>query len=190
MKKIFIDTETTGLDYRKHSIIQIGGIIEIDGIVVEKFNLLLKPHPRAKIDKSALIANNKTEIEISTYPDQNLVFKNFIQTLAKYVDRFDRKDKFFLIGFNNRAFDDFFLRMFFELNGDVFFGSWFWSDSIDVLCLASEYLSYKRESMPNFKLFSVAKELNIEIDETKAHDAAYDVGLTRKIYSIVTSFTF
>lgn len=31
MKLIFVDLETTGLDYEKHGVIQISGKIQIDG---------------------------------------------------------------------------------------------------------------------------------------------------------------
>jgi DNA polymerase-3 subunit epsilon len=41
--------------------------------------------------------------------------------------------------------------------------------------------------MENFKLSTVAKELVIITDETKLHDALYDIKLTRAIYTIVTN---
>lgn len=40
--------------------------------------------------------------------------------------------------------------------------------------------------MENFQLRSVAKYLGIEVDETKLHDAKYDIYLTLEIYKIVT----
>ena len=76
--------------------------------------------------------------------------------------------------------------MFFNLNGDTFFGSYFWSDSIDVLVLASEYLEDRRVDMPSFKLKRVATELGIVFDKTDLHGALFDAMLTRQIYRIVT----
>jgi DNA polymerase-3 subunit epsilon len=40
--------------------------------------------------------------------------------------------------------------------------------------------------MPDFKLKTVAKEVGLVIDESKLHDAVYDVMLTRDIYKLIT----
>jgi DNA polymerase-3 subunit epsilon len=105
--------------------------------------------------------------------------------LAKYCDKFNKGDKFFLVGYNNKGFDNDFLRNFFKQNGDNYFGSWFWADSIDVMVLAANYLKDERHKLENFQLRTVAKYLDIKVDETKLHDAMYDIYLTRAIYEIV-----
>ena len=43
MKLLFLDTETTGLEPGKHGVVQIAGIIEIDGVVKEEFDFLCRP---------------------------------------------------------------------------------------------------------------------------------------------------
>jgi DNA polymerase-3 subunit epsilon len=183
---IFYDTETTGLNYKQHCIHQLAGLIEIDGKVVEAFNLKMAPHPKAKVEKEALAIAGVTEDQIRAYPDQKVVFLQFKQLLGKYIDPYNPKQKAHLAGFNNRFFDDPFLRMWFELNGDQFIGSWFWNDTLDVLVIASQYLLKRRADMPSFKQGRVAKELGLEVDESKLHDALYDVKLARAIYRIVT----
>ena len=40
--------------------------------------------------------------------------------------------------------------------------------------------------MPSFKQQRVAKELGVQVDDSRLHDALYDVNLTREIYRIVT----
>lgn len=42
-KIIYLDTETTGLDKEKNDVIQVAGIIEIDGKEVERFNIFCQP---------------------------------------------------------------------------------------------------------------------------------------------------
>ena len=106
--------------------------------------------------------------------------------LGKYVNKFNKTDKLHLAGFNNAPFDNQFFRAFFTQNRDNFFGSWFWSDTIDVMCLASNYLRNERHKMENFKLKTVAAYLGVEVEEDKLHDALYDIYLTQKIYEIVT----
>jgi DNA polymerase-3 subunit epsilon len=71
-------------------------------------------------------------------------------------------------------------------NGDQYFGSWFWSDSLDVMVLASHFFIDKREMMQDFKLKTVCGHAGINIDESKLHDAIYDVKLTRELFLIVT----
>lgn len=51
-------------------------------------------------------------------------------------------------------------------NGDKYFGSWFWSNSIDVMVLATPYLAAKRTEMENFKQGTVAKALGIQVDDS------------------------
>ena len=113
------------------------------------------------------------------------VYHALVDMLGKYVDKFNRKDKFFLVGYNNAAFDNNFLRGFFLQNGDEYFGSWFWSNSVDVMVLASNYLLDRRAEMENFKLSTVAKFLNIAVEDDALHDAQYDIELTKLIYDIV-----
>lgn len=190
MVKIFYDVETTGTKPNKHSIHQLSGIVEVDGVIAEEFNYKVRPHPKAEITKEAMSVCGKTEKEILTYPEIGIVFAAFTNLLKKYVNPYEKTSKAWLIGFNNRSFDDLFLRMFFELNKNQYYNSWFWSDSIDVLCLASEYLMDRRTSMPSFKLKRVALELGLSVDENELHDALFDARITRDIYRIVTGIEY
>lgn len=184
--KLFYDVETTGVDHRKHCLHQIAGFVEVNDEIVEKFDLKLAPHPKAKIEPEALRIAGVTLLDIERYPAQDQVYRKFKRLLGKYINKYDTKSKAWLVGFNNRSFDDLFLRKWFELNFDQYIGSWFWTDSIDVMVLASQYLIDRRSDMPSFKLKRVATELGIEVDESQLHDAYYDVYLTREIYRIVT----
>ena len=184
--KIFYDLETTGTDARKHGIHQIAGIVEVNDEITETFDIRTRPHSKAVCDPGAMKVCGVTEEEIRKYPPMAVAHAKLIQILSKYVERFNPKNKAWMAGFNNRAFDDIFLRAWFEQNGDTYFGSWFWSDSLDVLSLASEYLIDRRVQMSSFKLKRVAKELGIIVEEERLHEAGYDVHLTREIYRIVT----
>lgn len=184
--KMFFDLETTGLKTNLHGVHQISGYIEIDDILVERFDFRVRPNPKARIEAEALKIGGVTEQQILVYPAMGAVYRDMLDLLGRHVGRYDRKDKMWLVGFNNRSFDDQFFRAWFIQNGDDFFGSWFFSDSLDVIVLASQYLLKRRVKMVNFKLMTVARELGIEVDETKLHDSSYDVFLTRKIYRIVT----
>ena len=52
----------------------------------------------------------------------------------------DKHDRFYRCGFNNAAFDNEFLRTFFDLNGDNSHFMVFHPESFDVMILAGYYL--------------------------------------------------
>lgn len=187
MKLLFFDLETTGTLVNKHGIHQISGKVLIDGEVKESFNLHVQPNPKAIIDPAALEVGGVTEEQIRAYPPMGEIYKQFVDMLSRYVDRYDKKDKFFLVGYNNAAFDNSFLRAWFVQNGDRYFGSWFWSNSIDVMVMATSYLLDRRSEMENFKQGTVAKALGIKIDDSKLHDAMYDIDVCKAIYDVVSA---
>jgi len=187
MKIVFFDIETTGVNPAKHGIHQISGCIEVGGEVKERFNFKVKPNKNALIEDEALIVGNVTREQILSYPEMITVYNDLVETLALHCDKFNKTDKYFLCGYNNASFDNQFLRGFFLQNGDKYFGSWFWSNSLDVMVLASEFLKKRRSEMPDFKLKTVASELGFKIDESRLHDAEYDIELTRAIYNLITS---
>lgn len=183
MKLLFFDLETTGLDNQKNGIHQLAGCIEIDGDVKERFNFNVAPHSADIIEPEALKIAGVTEAQIKAYPKCSDIYNKFITMLSKYCDKYDKHDKFFLVGYNNASFDNQFLRSWFTKNGDPYFGSWFWSNSLDVMVLATKMLLGKRAEMENFKLKTVASKFGITIDEARLHDAMYDIDLTRYIYA-------
>ncbi|GFI01097.1 3'-5' exonuclease [Muribaculum sp. NM65_B17] len=185
MKLLFFDLETTGTNPGRNGIHQISGSIVIDGKHIQDFDFHVQPNPKAVIEDAALQVAGVTREQVLAYPPMQQVYQEFVAMLGKYVDKYDKKDKFFLVGYNNAAFDNQFLRGFFLQNGDQYFGSWFWSNSIDVMVLASAYLADRRADMENFKLSTVAKFLGVSVSDDSLHNALYDIELTRAIYDIV-----
>ena len=185
MKLLFFDLETTGVNPGKNGIHQISGEIVIDGKTMERFDFKVQPNPKCVIEEPALQVAGVTREQVMAYPAMGDVYRQFVALLGKYVDKYKKTDKFFLVGYNNASFDNQFLRGFFLQNGDQYFGSWFWSNSIDVMVLASAKLAERRHEMENFKLATVAKFLGVHVDEDSLHNADYDIYLTKAIYDIV-----
>lgn len=184
-KLFFYDTETTGVQFWRNGIHQIAYAIVIDGILKERHNLKVRPHINAIIEDEALKVGNVTREQIMAYPVMDLAYQQIVKTVNKYVDKYNRQDKLHLAGYNIGSFDNPFFRAFFVQNNDKYFGSLFWSDSIDVMVLASNKLKEVRHTMANFKQATVAKQLGIEVDETKLHDADYDLDVCMAIYNKV-----
>lgn len=181
-KILFYDLETTGLKSDKNGIHQLSAIVDIDGEVIEAINLKMKPFESDIIEESALEKCNVTLETIMSYDSpisQKIVLDKL---LNRYVDKYNTKDKFHLSGYNNASFDNQFLREYFLKCKDEWFGSYFWSDTIDVMSLASYKLQNKRHELKKFRLSDVSAYLGIEVEQERLHDALYDVELTRKIY--------
>jgi DNA polymerase III subunit epsilon len=194
MKLFIFDLETTGTRHWKNGIYQIAVMIVIDEKVIGTYEWKVKPYRDAIIEQEALDVAGVTLEQIMQYDSMEKVFKELTELLNEHCDKFNKTDKFHLVGFNNAGFDNNFLRAFFVQNAETkkaaeygnYFGSYFWSDSHDVMVLASYYLKDVRHEMENFQLKTVAKKLGIKVDETQLHNAKYDLYLTQMIYIMVT----
>lgn len=185
MKIIYIDIETTGTNIQTCAIHQLSGIVVINGEVKEEFDIRAKPFADCEIDSKALEVSGINREDLNNYQSSFEAYVKFKAALSRHVNKYDRLDKFFFAGYNCAAFDMPFVRKFFERCGDKYFGSLFWSVSLDVMILAGEHLKHERRGMPDFKLKTVAEKLGIEVVETKLHDALYDIRLTMQVYEKV-----
>ncbi len=183
-KILFFDLETTGLDSKIHAIHQMSGMLQVDGKVVQEFNWSFRPDYGEVTSEALAVSNLTIEEVMAREMTSSDAYRNLLGLLHPVCDKYNKKDKVFLCGYNNASFDNQFLRAFFSANGDDYFGSWFWSNSLDVMVYASMLLSKKRPQMENFKLMTVAKTLGIEVDDSQLHDALYDVRLTKEIFEI------
>lgn len=187
VKIIYMDTETTGTDTKRCAITQIACVVRVGG-VEESFSALMSPHDGAEISDEALVVQGRTREQIAAFPSPKIALVDFQRFLGKFVDKFDKNDKFFLFGYNV-GFDADMVREWFIRNGDNYFGSWFWTPPIDVMSIAARALMEDRVKLPNFRLVTVAKHLfpgDPEVnDESSYHDAMFDVRMTRKILKVL-----
>jgi DNA polymerase III subunit epsilon len=181
MKIVYIDLETTGTDENKHAIHQIAGYVEKDWQIVETFNYKVRPRPGSFAEPKALEIGHVTAEQIKAYPPHTEVYAQFIKMLARHINKFDKKDKAFFTAYN-ASFDNKFMRRFFEDNNDAYFGSWFWSGTLDVMGIALNKLKEERHEMLNFQLATVAQKLGITVASGETHDAMNDIRITREMY--------
>ena len=179
-KIIFIDTETGGVNPEKAALIQLSGIIRIDKKDVEKFNFFIKPFENSEVNEKALEVQGRTLEELKTdkYVEEKEVYKQFVNLLDKYIDKYDRTDKFIVAGYNVR-FDVDILKAFFQRHGNNFLFSYLDSSMLDPLY--SIRLLQIAEILPvleNNKLETWCKYFGIEL---KAHDSLEDIEATKKL---------
>lgn len=183
MEKIFFfDLETTGVDIERSAIHQISYIIDINGKPVEVGSISLAPHEGALISDEALAIGNVTLEQISAYQSPAGAYKELISVLSKYVDKYNKLDKFTLCGFNNAKFDNDFLRAFFTRNKDNYFGSWFFSSTYDTMVMAAFMIGGARNSMEDFKLKTVYAHFGGIVNHAELHNASYDIAITRGLF--------
>ena len=180
-KLMFLDIETTGTDPKRHGVIQISGFIEIDGRQEESFDLYTTLFPGDIISKDALQINGRSVEEIRGFPKQQVAYRKLMQIIEKFINRYDKKDKFFIVGYNSR-FDDDFLREWFRKCNDKYYGSYFHWPAIDVANMAALHFIESRESFKDFKLMTVAGVAGIDISEERSHDASFDISITRELF--------
>lgn len=178
MKLLYIDTETSGLDPIADAVIQIAGIVEIDGEVKEEFELKTKPHKGDCVSKQALAVNGVKFEDLQTYPEPAVTYGKFKSILDKYIDKYDRKDKFYIVG-QNVPFDYEFLRWFFRKNGDHYLGSYIHYHKIDLIAITTIMKIAGRISLENMKLESVMAALDLG---KQTHDALDDVRAVRTVF--------
>ena len=118
MRKVFwFDTETTGLDEKENSMIQLAGLVEINGVVKKEVNILFRPFKNKTINPKALEVNGRTIEEIMNFPPPQIGIAQLKSILKKYVNPFVPEDKLVPAGCNVN-FDIEFLRETWSLAGD------------------------------------------------------------------------
>ena len=184
-KLLFGDTETTGLT-PKHGIVQFAGIIEINGVIKEEFDILMAPHPKDEISSKALEINKRTEEELATFQSSFSGKKCIDETLCRHVNRFDKTDKMYFVGYNN-GYDNMMLDAFYKKHGDKFWMPYVWYPLFDVAQQVGLHLARTGERcrLPNLKLGTVGKYLGLIKDESELHNAVADVKLTRDIFYVM-----
>lgn len=179
-KIIFIDTETGGVNPEKSALIQLSGIIRIDKKDVEKFNFYIKPFENSEVNEKALEVQGRTldELKAEKYIEEKEVYKQFINLLDKYIDKYDKTDKFIVAEYNVR-FDVDILKALFQRHGNNFLFSYLDSSMLDPLySIRLLQIAGILPVLENNKLETWCKHFGIEL---KAHDSLEDIVATKKL---------
>lgn len=182
MKTIWIDLETTGLDYKKDTIIEFAALYENDK---DKsiFHKYCKPesYPENFHEIEELTGIKREFLEENGISESEL-YNKFIEFASSKIDKFNKTDKAIFAAYN-ATFDDNFLRELFIRNNDFYYGSWFYSARLDIMStIANAYRFGVFDIQPSNKCETIAKALNIKL---KAHSAIEDIKAARQIQIIL-----
>jgi len=189
-KVLWIDLETTGTNSAIHAIVQLAALVEIDNEIVEEIDLRMRPMSKHEIDPEALEKNGLEEDEIITWEHPSVQYERFLTFIERYINRYEKTDKFILAGYNINAFDEPFLRQMFVDNAKTrkerkyggYFGSWFFWPKRDVQTYVAEHIVGHSLRLENYKLETICKRYGIPIE---AHNALSDVHATRTLYRVL-----
>jgi len=179
-KQLFFDTETGGVNPDRDALLEIGGLVCITGQDDVEFDLFTKPFDGDNISDEALKVNGMNYDQSNTFPTPRSTHSRLTKMLSMYVDKYDKRDKFILYGWNV-DFDDHFLRAFFRKCGDKYYGSYFWWPPINVAALVAHYLGASRNKIEDFHLHTVAEHFAVPVDYEARHGALYDAILTKQV---------
>lgn len=185
-KILYLDVETTGLKSDVHDIIELAYIIEVDGEVKERACLNMQPFSYDNIEPEVLKVSGHTVEQLHSFMAPGIAYQVFTQALGRYVDKFNRADKFYPAGFNS-GFDLEFLNQFFLKNGDKYFGSWHNWRTIDPRPIIL-FLNYAGKiNLPKYNLEEACKYFSIPLN---SHSAESDIEATRLLLHKLIEFIY
>ena len=177
-KVLYCDVETTGTNPAKHGIIQIGAIIEVDGVVVEECNLKCAPHEGAAISPDALAISGTERSELENRMTSLEAYTKFRHFLSRHIEQYDREDKCYPAGYNIH-FDLNFIQAWFRHHGDKYgigsFINWRMLDPLPLLFIKD---FTRQMTLSDYRLETVCRHFGIELH---AHDAMSDIRATREL---------
>lgn len=178
-KILWLDTETTGTDSTLHSIIQIAGIIDVNGETKKEFAYKVQPHPDYEIDEEALKISKTKKSDFKNYPNIPTIHSILKKDFCEFVNPYHKEDKFIIAG-QKISFDLDFLSHFFMRQNDNFLGSYIdFKKRIELLDITRGLRALGIIKSKDSKLETLCKEFGIEL---KAHNAFSDIRATRELY--------
>jgi len=181
LKLLFIDTETTGLNPRKNAVIQIAGFVDIDGQIKEEFNLSCRPFKGDLLTAKALQVVGKSVKDLEALPEPSEAYRSLIEMFASYIDKYNKLDKFYMVG-QNASFDYDFMQRFFEKNNDYYFHAYVDYHKVDLIAITMILkLAGRLKGLENMKLRTLKQYFKIKSPD---HDAYADIKVTREIFQI------
>ncbi|HBD95070.1 MAG: hypothetical protein A2015_02230 [Spirochaetes bacterium GWF1_31_7] len=187
MKIFWIDTETTGLDSNNDKIIQLACIFEDtekELIIKKDWYIKHNNYPESFADAEKIHGITRDFLNESG-KSKSEVYRELLLLLDNNIEKFNKKDKAILAGYNVE-FDKGFLYKLFLSNNNSFFHSYFHSAKLEVMSHFI-YLYYDSNDnlndIENFKLETLCNQFRIKFN---SHNAMADIQATRELFLSIT----
>jgi len=182
MNLLYIDIESTGLDHDHHEVVEIAGIIEVNGEIIDDFCFKCRPLTNNRSDE-ALDIIGYTWAELQDFPHPS----EAIQKINSILRKHQLQDKIHLVGHNVSFDEKFFHNLWdtYKTDSVLDFNDVFSYRSIDTLSIAMFMHYCGRESIKYFGLEQLANKLKVNI-EGRYHTAYYDAMVTRECFQAMS----
>lgn len=179
MNILFIDSETTGLDPKRNTIIEIAARIDVDGVTLDRFSVKLF-NPQTVTNLGALKVNNtKLASLLSNKPEAEAImtFVDWLLTVKEKV-----QGDIVLCG-QNPGFDLRFLLEVLNKYGIEGLDSIIGYKTLDTYGLALALVECGKLKTENNKLslIDIAKALNVDMTVNIPHTAIGDVEIVAEV---------
>jgi len=174
-KTIFaFDTETSGLDPERFEILDLSLVI-IHNLEV-KFAKKLRFKPEKDVDARALSINGLKMDDIKKYPEKQESFEKLMKIFRTF--KLNNQNRAYIMGYNVKFDIDMLVKLFQRFNDKL--GNYVYLQKrLDPLYYIPLLEFEKGISLPDYKLETVAKTMDIEIN---AHDSMSDIMATWEIF--------
>lgn len=176
---IYLDTETTGLDAKKHDIIEFAYILESpDGTEIATDVFTMQPFSLDTVNPKALQVTGRKSIDLLSYEAPAAAWNRFLVKIKPYCP-------LRVVGYNVGFDIDFIRQHLIKCHSSPY---WTYFDPyvfIDVRSFVM-FLAYKGKLMlPNYKLATVCKYYGITLD---VHKADSDIRATKELFTKINTF--
>lgn len=186
MKRLFIDTETGGIDPNIHSLLTIGLVVADGDRIIDRLELGIK-HKVFNVTQEAMKINNINLADLTTSPEDAFII---IDTFLKR--NFDGKIK---LGGHNIGFDVSFLKPFYEsvreylksLNPNIDIPTWnqrFDYHYIDTSIITTYLKDCGKLKVDSISLGKLIEYFNLQAESR--HTAMEDATMTALVYHCLT----
>lgn len=176
---LFFDTETTGVNSKTSSLIEIGAIAFQNGVEVGKFEGTCQPNTEKEIHLGALAVNRVKPTDFDELGDPFTLADNFANFLLDLPKAYNRS---IIPCGHNVNFDIGFVSEFLKDNCLHGFEDFVSYRSIDTASIGRFLIDARLIPCERASLGTLAKVLDAGYDENKHHTALYDAELSAKVY--------
>jgi oligoribonuclease (3'-5' exoribonuclease) len=180
-RRFWVDTETTGLDSRKHFAFQVSYFIEEKNLIIMERTLEMRP------DNYEQFEFTKEAEDVHGYPKEKIL------SLAPEVEQYNvlledlkefAQNRLTITGYNIQ-FDIYFLEEFFKRNnpagkGESLFYNYFDYMPCDIMQFVQAYRIAGKLDLPSIELEKVCEHLGISI--AGAHNSMTDIVNTKAVF--------
>lgn len=176
---LFVDVETTGVDPKTNSVIEIGAIAYQNGKQIgEEFEQSCRPYKK-EINLGALEVNRVGPYELFAPEDSQTMADDFVEFILTLPKAYRRS---IIICGHNVNFDLEFIDDFLKFHNYMDFKEFVSYRTIDTFPIGQFLVDNNIVIADRANLASLSKALEVGYDEGKHHTALYDAKLSAKVY--------